>query len=66
MKKFFTLFVAAGFLSLVACGPAAEEVQAEETSTEVTMDEIETTEVEVATEEVAAEGTEGTEAPAAN
>ncbi|MBA3901058.1 MAG: hypothetical protein H0X62_12770, partial [Bacteroidetes bacterium] len=52
MKKFFTLFVAAGFFSLVACGPAEEAPQAEEVSNEVIIDEIEAYEVE-APEEVA-------------
>jgi protein involved in sex pheromone biosynthesis len=60
MKKFLSLFVAAGIFSLVACGPAAEETTAEDTQaqTEELMDQLEATEVE-STEEVAEEGTEG-------
>lgn len=62
MKKFLSLFIAAGLFSLVACGPAAEEatqVEDIQAETEVLMDQLEATEVEDSTEEVAEEATEG-------
>jgi glycerate-2-kinase len=66
MKKFLSMIVAASFLSLVACGPAAEEQNDAQAEADAIINELEAEVSEEATEEVAEEAAETEEAEQAN